>query len=500
MPINLTKSHVAGKACFEMTLSSYVGMASSLEVQQMYMQDSTHSWMYDGFSENECIMRKGGTDLTNPAGGGYFYANSAGFLEIYLADIDGSHWLAYRSENQILRTTRRKLFTIQYTKLTNIVTLLVDSLPEPLVLLTSDPSFHTDPMNFSGINDAIPDGISWGRGTSPGFSDSLGTLYYNAYKSAAMTQGEVNSAYQVWQDTRTPATQGKVMFSSDRLGNGYDIWHMNPDGTDPLLLKAGGGDSLNPKYSKSPSTDLDYIYQEGYQQVIYDNPTNGFTPYVNPCLDGSFSANSDIIYAIHKNASRSGGFLYPSTTGNMYYPLTYAPYGNGAHGNIFSLDAHPTANNKVAVVFFYVADSVFSIAEIPINFGSPSGTPVSVLFQLPYTQDFSDTALEPSIFGIKYSKAGNQIGFNAYMDPGYTSLHGYTLDTTGSNLVDLGAGIEFVSFSPDDTSVLLKKTVNKLVGGVPTDVSQLFTRNLTTNAEINISNNNWNDRDGDWKP
>jgi hypothetical protein len=498
MPVVLGKSHVINKACFQMTLTSFCGAANNLQLQQMFNSDCTEVFMYDEFSEDEVILKKGTTDLAHPENGCFFILNRTGFMEVYLADINGSNWLVFRSVNQIFRTKRRKLYAPQYNKATNVITLLTDSLPEPMELKTSEANFHTDPSNFTGININNTDDLEWGRGTIGGFPDSFGTLYVDIFRPWVMTQDEINTIYQTWQDTRIPEVTGKIIFSTDRLGNGFDLFEMNPDGTDPILLKGGAEDLTNPKYTKQPTTDLDYIFQQGFKQVIYDNPSNGFIEYLDPCLDGSFSSDSSRLYSIQKSVSRSSGHYYVSGIGAIYYPLTYAPYGNGST-NIFSLDANPIINNKIAVVFFHVNDSVFSIAEIDLNFSVQSNSTASVIFQLSYTQNFGDSQIVPSIFGIKYNKQGTKIGFNAYVNDGYTNLHGFIMDITGENIVDLGANIQFVSFSPDGNSLLLKKTISRLVSGVPTDFTQLFTRNLINNKEVNISNNLWNDKDGDWK-
>lgn len=489
MTTNNTKSHVTGKACYEFNMTDYLSMINNSELQHIFNTDSSLVFQFDEFSGNEILFRKGTSDLVHPELGHFFVANNQGFLEIYLAEKDGLHWLCYRSNNQILRTYKRKLIIIDYKKSDNSMKLFVDNLEEPISINKSNLNFRTVASDFTGITISNTDEFIYARSDSSNFSDSWSTIYFDTRSTKILSSAEKTILYDFWKDTRSVPAFGKVIFASDRLGNGFDLWEMNSDGTDPVLLKSGTSDLTDPKYSKTPSTNFDYLFQQGLTQVLYDSPINGFITQLDPCISGSISADSNMFYGVTKNPGYSCGYLYLNTIGSLSYPLTQAPYGN--QPNVYDVDAHPTISNKVICSFFHTSNQVFTLAEVTLNLSNPTVSTLSILFQTSYTQLASDYNKPPSIFRVKYNKAGDRVGFNAYVNSGYTNLHGFIIGTDGQHLFDLGYDVQFVTFSPDDQSVLLKKTIN--------NKTQLFTRDLNTNHEKNLSNNIWNDMDGDWK-
>jgi hypothetical protein len=492
MGLNYSKSHIftvgVRNACYDTNATDFLNLYDPLTAgafRRTFRETNTFQFMVDGSNKSEILYYNGMlVDTRIPFGGGaevlytdptkvnWCIVNRQGYLWIYLHEIDGVHSLVYRTTNRILNTLRRKHMVLQFNLSTSVLTLLVDSLPEALVIDTSSGTFRATAGSFTALQDVANAGFLVGGGSAY-FPSQKGdfTLYYDSYIDRILTSLEVNAKYQVLQDTRAlpPPGVGKILISSDRGANGYDIYRVNGDFTDPILEVGEAVSALYyPRWSRNPVVDdLTYVSAEGSSQFpkvklgnnlhyAYDfhSTIQGLGLSIG-YYNGALSPTLDVDNKIHGiGLGLTGGStdtdfweIDPANSDNSFFyyynivPPTAISHNAGTLLRFAgSSDSHPINRNKIVVEL--QSDSFG--ARIVI-WDRATNTIDDVLYTDSFVGGNRNTMYQP-----KFNYNGTRVGFTTYLSytyPGpYMNKTAFVVNYDGSGLVNVGTDVDFLSF------------------------------------------------------
>lgn len=495
MGLVYNKSHIftlgVRNACYETNATDFLNLydpGTAGAFARTFRETSTFQFMVDETSKNEilyinCMLVDtriafgGGTEVlyTDPTKVNWAMVNRQGYLWIYLHEVDGIHSLVYRSTNRILNTLRRKHYALQYNLVTHVLTLLVDSLPEPLTIDTSAGTFRTAANQFTTLQSVANAGFLVGGGSAylPTQKGDF-TLYYDSYIDRMLTQTEINEKFQVIQDTRAlpPPNIGKILIGSDRGATGYDIYRVNGDFTDPVIEVADGAQALYyPRWSRNTAVDdLTFVSYEGgpyYPKVKLGSDVhyaydfrNPLQAYVINWWDGAKSPTLDIDNKIHgfglgnTNGGNDMSFweVDPLNTANSQMDMYNTAPINAISvfgGNLLryagSSDSHPINRDKLVV---QVKHDQFG--NRIVIWDRVTNTIDDILYTDSFADGNRDTMYQP-----KFNYNGTRVGFTTHLTMTFHPVYGYPIyqDKTafvvnydGSNLVNVGTGVDFLCF------------------------------------------------------
>ncbi|ODS38120.1 MAG: hypothetical protein A7315_12805 [Candidatus Altiarchaeales archaeon WOR_SM1_79] len=288
-----------------------------------------------------------------------------------------------------------------------------------------------------------------------------------------------------WNDTETTGCTyscvygrgEKIVFSSDRNANNYNIWMMNPDGTELVQLTNGSEHENMPKISPDGT------------QIAYSKDTNLWVMDI----DGSNQrqvADDSITYDL----------TWDAATGKIFY--TWGENSGGAGTKIYSVNPDGTERevrvSESAYRFFSV--SVHSTQVLTIL--DPSNwTPKNIIRIYDLTTGEYENILPDDghrDFWAAFSHNGQKIAWAKDPDTGAYNfgMDIWTMNANGSDQVILTAGIDSIEFnapewSPDDTALVTSGREN---GGY----SHLFLLNEDGSGLQQLTYGDANDMHPDW--
>lgn len=495
MGLNYTKSHIftngLRNACYEFTTTDFLTLYDPLSAgsfNRAFRETSTFQFMFDESNKNEILYINAVPMDTRPEMGGaaevlytdptkvnFAIVNRQGYLWIYLHEVDGVHSLVYRSTNRILNTLRRKHYALQFNLSTSVLTLLVDSIPEPLTIDTSAGTFRTSAASFTTLQSVNLAQFMVGGGSAY-FPSQKGnfTLYYDSYIDRLLTSLEVNAKYQVIQDTRAlpPPNIGKILIASDRVpGNGFDIYRVNGDFTDPVIEVADGAAALYyPRWSRNTAVDdLTFVSYEGninnqfpkvklgnnlHYAYEFHSTIQGYGLSIG-AYGGALSPTLDIDNKIHgiglglTGGSQDTDFweIDPSNSDNSFFyfynviPPTAISHNAGTNLRFAgSSDSHPINRNKIVVELQHD-----SFGARIVIWDRVTNTIDDVLYTDSFSGGNRNTMYQP-----KFNFNGTRIGFTTYLSytyPGpYMDKTAFVVNYDGSGLVNVGTDVDFLCF------------------------------------------------------
>ncbi|ODS35435.1 hypothetical protein BEH94_01360 [Candidatus Altiarchaeales archaeon WOR_SM1_SCG] len=269
----------------------------------------------------------------------------------------------------------------------------------------------------------------------------------------------------------------KIVFSSDRNANNYNIWMMNPDGTELVQLTNGSEHENMPKISPDGT------------QIAYSKDTNLWVMDI----DGSNQrqvADDSITYDL----------TWDAATGKIFY--TWGENSGGAGTKIYSVNPDGTERevrvSESAYRFFSV--SVHSTQVLTIL--DPSNwTPKNIIRIYDLTTGEYENILPDDghrDFWAAFSHNGQKIAWAKDPDTGAYNfgMDIWTMNANGSDQVILTAGIDSIEFnapewSPDDTALVTSGREN---GGY----SHLFLLNEDGSGLQQLTYGDANDMHPDW--
>lgn len=537
MPIVLNKNHkldtdgVTPRKCFKFGADALklVDANTNTTFARIFREDFSLIFQIDESLKSEIIFTEcasTGADIKNPANTSWSIINENGYLKVFIHEANQVNSLVYKSVNRIFNTLERKVYSLIWDNTTFELLLYVNSLSESLVLDTSNVNYRTNKNQFTSLNLVTPSVAGWffqGGGlifNSYSVKGGDFTSYYDGYVNVKLTQPQLNTIYQDIQDTRPlpPTGTAKILVASDRGASDYDIYQVNGDFTDPIL-KTGltPGDMLYPTWGKNLLKD-EYIFMHGVEPKVFkENVGIKDMPFFLSTAQSGYSTAWEQVYnnfnssiglndIIDTFGYTSATFTYGKLDSNDkensiyfasgYTPLPFEPIIQTANspylwnGSRKWVESHPTNANKVLLTN-RDSDGVNGIWEW--------NKTTNTLGSLIYGTSFIGNDTE--IRHLKYNSDGTKIGFTANTSLG-ANKHAFICDVDGSNLIDLGANIEFCSFGnlASETDIII--LFNRYEFSVTHNASfwRIYSRNLTTNAEVNLSGDvPYNDYSCDWK-
>lgn len=477
---------MSGRKRIRMTVNSAYELASNTNIEKLFNQDSHFSFQIGECATSEVIYAKG--HESDPANGSWAIINENKYLKIVLHETNNTNSLVYKSNNQILNDYYRNLISINYNVTTKSVTLYVNGIIEPISIDTSQGHYRTSAGAFTGLHVSSSYSLKIGRGVILPYGTF--SIYYDLLDQKQLTQLEISDYWNTIKDLRTAPTMGKIIFSTDRDGN-YNMYEMNEDGTNQLYKVGVGNTEYYPNYANN-SNGFMYGLNAGifYAKYVKDDNTVFTIPDLHGNTGGESQINStgtDIYY------TRDSGLLYKYTlSGGAINNLDLTTAGiNWASWFQYFNDLNPTNDNLI----------LFNRAKVSNNhylYTRNISTHVETLiFTLPYVSGTSD----PRFINAKFSPDGTKIAFDMYFTDSGSDFRIYTCNSDGTNLQmiqqsNITTPIYFSNWSPDGTKLLLSK---KFTGIGYTNKFQLFTRDLTTNAEVQLTSHNSDNMRADWK-
>lgn len=506
MPIT-NKSHILGRKSFTTSINSHLKLEQNSELDSLFAgsNDAHISIMADEFSDNEVIISKG--HPTIPSQGSWSIINEDRYLKVILHESNGVNSLVYKSHIPVFNTRRRNLYSINFINANNTIQFFVDGVNYPMIIDTSQSHYRTTAGSFTSINQTS-DQIKIGIGE--GLNRGSFTIYYDLVKNQAITEDKIREYLLPIVDMRTLPDIGKIVFTSDRIGNGlYSIFKCDADGTNIVtVLSDGSNHWRNPIFSPD-GTEI--LFQSAYPNSYLRN-----TQYVN-----SYVKKNSLPYAFVPQSRNSLQACFNSSNTKIYvcsgpdtsgwpYKIMVINKSDNSYSSLFpgidsvyewhemSPTCHPLNDDVLVYIRQYGYTSAASIVKHTISTGA-----IEELFSVGFS-DYSYTGTGcPPIFNLKWNKQGTKIGFNYFADNASKADHlrdmrACMMNADGSGLEYFGFGydkVRFLCFSPDGTEVLLQKVLS---GPTYTNKSQLVKRNLLTKKEQNITNYNANHECADW--
>ncbi len=319
----------------------------------------------------------------------------------------------------------------------------------------------------------------------------------------------------------TPIQTGKILFSSDRNGTGkYEIWQSDEDFTNPVLKQGLSiNNMLYPTWGKNLLKD-EYIFQDGQLPKVFKESTSikDMSDFLSTPQSAYSTAWSQSFYNFNASLglndiidtlgydSYSATFTYANLDtenkeNSLYYVYGYSPlpfvpliqspdipyYWNSQRKWI---ESHPTNPDLILVSNV----NIFGINSI-YEWNKTTNALSTAIYSTEYN------AVDSDIKHLRYNSDGTKIGFTANTSLG-ANPHAFICDIDGTNLIDLGANIEFCAFgnlaSEPDIIVLF----NRYEFSVTHNASfwRVYSKNLTTDVETNLSGDvAYNDYSCDWK-
>lgn len=537
MPIVLNKNHkldtdgVTPRKCFKFGSDDLklVDANTNTTFARIFRENFTFTFQMDESLKSEIIFTEcasTGADVKNPANTSWSIINENGYLKVFIHEANQVNSLVYKSVNRIFNTLERKVYSLIWDNTTFELLLYINSLPESLILDTSNVNYRTNKNQFTSLNLVTPSVAGWffqGGGlifNSYPIKGGDFTTYYDSYINVKLTQAQLNTIYQDIQDTRLlpPTGTAKILVASDRGASGYDIYQVNSDFTDEIL-KSGltPGDMFYPTWGKNLLKD-EYIFIHQTKSKVLKESTGiqemnvflstaqsaytafwdqGYTNFnsglgLNDAIDTfGYSYGSLFTYATldTNNKENSLYFVYG------YTPLPFEPIIQMAYPYYFSasrkwVESHPI-NSDILLLSNRDGNGVNGIWEW--------NKTTNALGILIYGTSFIGNDNE--IKHPRYNSNGTKIGFTANTSLG-ANPHAFICDIDGLNLIDLGANIEFCAFGnlASETDIII--LFNRYEFSVTHNASfwRIYSRNLTTNLEVNLSGDvPYNDYSCDWK-
>ena len=142
----------------------------------------------------------------------------------------------------------------------------------------SEVSHITPPLSTGGSQSSVPWIIGVSAVAAIFLILGIGYHYPNRFGLPSSSEGDIA--------TKAPKT-GKVVFSSNRDGN-WDIWTMNPDGSDPVNLTRDPAVDLHPAWSPTGEQILFTSFrEEGKESSLYLMDADG--NHIRKALDNWYS-------------------------------------------------------------------------------------------------------------------------------------------------------------------------------------------------------------------
>jgi len=534
---HIKTNNITNKA-FQFNESDYLEIDSNSNAtfyERIFNEDGTLFFMIDSSKKREILyVNKDSTitsdvDVYSPLDCRYAIINENGYLKIFFHENDGIHSLVYKSEKRILKTLRRKLYTLVLDKLTYELLLYVDSILEPLVIDTSNANYRTDKADFTELNENSSGFIIGGGGIF--FPDLKGEFieYLRGYIPSKLDQSDINQIFQKYQDNRDfplPSI-GKILVSSDRNGTGYDIFQVNSDFTDEILKSNLIGDMFYPTWGKNLLKD-DFVFLHQSVPKIFKNEGGIYNikEFLNKTIQNSYYSNWELFLSTYPLDSVSlglddvidtvhywNGYSYAKLDTNdisnsMFFPsdfvakpftplFTTSPFVPSARKYV---DSHPTDSDKVLITNITLSGGNNGICTIA-EWDKVNNTLSSEIYTSGFIVNNSNSGFDNQIQNPKYNSDGTKIGFTAYTSFN-ANPHAFICDSDGDNLIDLGADIEFCSFASlaSDTDTIILFNRYEFSDFHQASFWRIYSRNLTTNEEVNLSGDvDYNDYSCDWK-
>jgi Tol biopolymer transport system component len=268
-----------------------------------------------------------------------------------------------------------------------------------------------------------------------------------------------------------PGQNGRIAFVSQRDGN-YEIYSMNPDGSDVRRLTNDPGQDLNPAPSPDGRTIMFDSNRLGPTRIYVMNADgSGVRLLTSTSFRDSNPSFSPDGKTIVFESLRDGS--------NALYTMNAAD-GSGVR-KIVAGDAYAPSFSPDGSKVLFTADRGIGPAAYTVN---PDGTNGAILFA------FGNGVLNPS-----YSPDGRSILFDS---PGSSRKNIYVRDPAGAvTALTTSASGEYkgsASFSPDGSKVAFEAGPG---GGQPHDI---YTMNADGTGQLNRTNTIANDGAPTWMP
>lgn len=486
MGLNIDGNHRSGYNSYTVNEFEQPYLANNSQIQNIFNENGTLNFQIDGSKEG-IIYSKG--DHTNINDGSSFIANEQGYLVLILFENNGVNRLVYKSTTPIIKTKERKLYSIRWNNTTKLAELLVNSLPVNFVVSDTSLAIAGTSRNSASEFTALHTNTAILRHNSSVSNNLISefTEYYYNYKNTLQSQESINTLWNLIKDNRTLTPNGRILFTSDRAGDGiYRIYSMDIDGddvqeilTDPLNLaypkfQKGSNGYSNFTFSKVDvgGESLSYIIKNNNIALKLDNTSVntvhgiGVSSNLNyaffPSWDGgsnyrvakqNLSDNTITYYNVSTDSEGFENFIYPFYTDVNKIILTKSK-GTTANASLYLYDTNNSTRQTI------------------------------------FTATYAGTVNEKYIANPILNSDDTKIGFSYKINSTDTDYSACIINADGTGFTVLESNANFEAFTDTNEIIYSKKISNKW---------QLFKRHLVTNAIKNISNNNYNDIGADYK-
>lgn len=241
------------------------------------------------------------------------------------------------------------------------------------------------------------------------------------------------------------STQTRIVFNSNTDGN-YEIYSMNPDGTDRINISNHSAKDLHPTISKDGTLVLFHSDRDGDNEI-----------YVMD-VDGT-----NVVQLTHNTINDQGPVFSPDGSKIAYY--------NYAHTNteIYVMDADGSNQTRLTGVAGYHGwnyGAVWSPDGSKIAYRSDSGNNSNIWIMDADGSNAFNFTNTPTIWeeGPSWSPDGNKIAFHSKSNLSDTYWEIFTMNVDGTNLISLTDSSEYresnPSWSPDGTRLVFQSNAS----------------------------------------
>jgi hypothetical protein len=492
MALNTTKNHRLGFGCYEINTSDILYMSDNSDMDKLFTETGTFQFQIDG-QKRGFLFSKGDPDNLNNAS--WFIINDDGYLIVILVNSITFELLIFKSNNRILNTQERKLYSLKWDNDSKNLTVLLNSISTPIQLITSNPVNDlvsgivlNSTSSFTGTN-ITNENVYTSNFYNP---NNEFTLYYDTYKNVLKSEAEINDLYQILKDTRTlPLPMGKILVSTDINNTGFDELHiMNEDGTDEVLEISTNFNISAPKFSKTAGDYSTYVFS--------DKLTGG--NYIKIPSLAYFHANG-----VGDNINSKGIALFKDginalfATGNTTNPwiryqnintFSAVDFGGAMASSGLAGGDIDTSNTVNFGRFIYASKSYSSNPSYLVEYNNNTNLITNIFIN-------SFVSTDRDIDNIRYNSDDSKIGLSLKVLSTDSEKSACIINRNGTGLQVLEPNSKFCAWINDNKILFSKKITIPTVG----ERWRLHTRDLITNEVVNISgtSGNYNHYSADYK-